>query len=57
MPVYMYPDLLEAVSPGLKKRMQGKSCFNFKQVDEPLLAELESLTLRGFARFQQEGLI
>jgi hypothetical protein len=37
--------------------MQGKSCFNFKQVDEALLAELGSLTRRGFARFQEEGLI
>ena len=34
MPVYMFPDLLEGISPALKKRMQGKSCFNFKQVDE-----------------------
>lgn len=57
MPVYMYPDLLAGISPALKKRMQGKSCFNFKQVDEALLAELEALTQQGFARFQQEGLI
>ena len=57
MPVYMYPDLLEGISPALKKRMQGKSCFNFKQVDETLLAELEGLARRSFTRFQQEGLI
>ena len=29
MPVYMHPELLEGISPPLKKRMQGKSCFNF----------------------------
>ena len=57
MPVYLYPDLLDGISPALKKRMQGKSCFNFKQVDETLLAELESLTGKGFSRFQQEGLV
>jgi hypothetical protein len=56
MPVYMFPDLLEGISPALKKRMQGKSCFNFKQVDETLLTELEALTRKGFARFQHEGL-
>jgi hypothetical protein len=28
--------------------MQGKSCFNFAKVDEPLLAELEALTKRGY---------
>src|SRR5258708_4121825 len=30
MPVYVCPDLLEAMSPEPKKRIQGKSCFNFK---------------------------
>jgi hypothetical protein len=57
MPVYMYPDLLEGISPALKKRMQGKSCFNFKQVDEALLKELEALARQGFVRFQQEGYV
>jgi hypothetical protein len=57
MPVYMYPDLLEGISPALKKRMQGKSCFNFKQADEALLRELEALARQGFARFQQEGFV
>ena len=57
MPVYMFPDLMEGVSPALKKRMQGKSCFNFKQVDEVLFSELEALTRQSFTRFQQEGLI
>lgn len=57
MPVYMYPDLLEGISPGLKKRMQGKSCFNFKQMDEALLGELEALVQAGFTRFQKEGLV
>ena len=30
--------------------MQGKSCFNFTRVDEDLLAELTSLTARGYER-------
>jgi hypothetical protein len=54
MPVYMHPELLEAISPGLKKRMQGKSCFNFKNVDEALFEELAELTKRGYERFKQE---
>jgi len=33
MPVYVNPALLSTVSPELKKRMQGKSCFNFKAAD------------------------
>jgi hypothetical protein len=32
MTVYASPDLLKAMSPELKKRMQGKSCFNFKKL-------------------------
>ena len=50
MPVYADPRLLNDVSPELKKRMQGKSCFNFTRVDEPLLEELTSLTGRGYER-------
>ena len=55
MPVYAFPDLLSTVSPELRKRMQGKSCFNFSRVDEGLLSELESLTGRGIERFRELG--
>jgi hypothetical protein len=45
MPLYMNPRLEKTVSARLKKRMQGKTCFNFKKVPEPeLMAELEQLT-------------
>jgi len=54
MPVYMYPDLLKGVSPELKKHMQGKSCFNFKQVEPVLFKELAELTRKGAERFQLE---
>lgn len=50
MPVYAEPSLLDDASPELRRRMQGKSCFNFTRVDEPLLAELESLTRRAYER-------
>ncbi|MGH9931274.1 MAG: hypothetical protein ACREA9_18865 [Pyrinomonadaceae bacterium] len=51
MPVYACPDLLAAISPELRRRMQGKSCFNFKSVDEKLFKELAKLTKAGFKRF------
>src|SRR5690349_10291022 len=51
MGVYARPDLLKCVSKALKARMQGKSCFNFTKVDEPLFAELEELTCRAFEAF------
>jgi hypothetical protein len=55
MPVYMYPDLLKGISPELKKHMQGKSCFNFKSVDEALFRELAQLTRKGYEKFMQEN--
>jgi len=51
MSVYASPDLLKGMSPELKKRMQGKSCFNFKEVDEKLFKELAQLTRAGAAQF------
>ena len=51
MSVYACPDLLKTMSPELKKRMQGKSCFNFKEVDEKLFKELAKLTKAGAAKF------
>jgi hypothetical protein len=53
MGVYARPDLLKDISKKLKARMQGKSCFNFTAVDEPLLAELEELTVRAFEAFHE----
>lgn len=53
MGVYARPDLLKGVSKKLRARMQGKSCFNFTSLDEPLFAELEELTVRGLKAFQK----
>jgi hypothetical protein len=50
MPVYVEPSLLEGVSPALRKRMQGKSCFNFTKVDDELFGELQELTRKGYGR-------
>lgn len=55
MPVYCSPELLRTLTPNLKKRMQGKSCFNFKNTDKELFAELKLLTKAGFERFKSDG--
>jgi hypothetical protein len=52
--VYAFPDLLNDISPELKKRMQGKSCFNFKAVDEELFKELASLTEASYKRCKEK---
>jgi hypothetical protein len=53
-PVYVDPTLLEGASSALKKRMQGKSCFNFAKVDSALFAEMDQLAARSFERFGQQ---
>lgn len=52
MPVYATPGLADTLSPELRKRMQGKACFNFRTVDERLLAELEELTAKTIPGFR-----
>ena len=57
MPVYVFPELLDEISEDLKKRMQGKSCFNFKLVDESFFTELEVITKRGFQKYENSDYI
>ena len=44
MPIYMNPTLMTSVTPELKKRMQGKACFNFNSIDAAQLKDLSALT-------------
>ena len=55
MPVYASAELSESVSPALAKRRQGKSCFNFTSIDEPLFAELEDLASKGIPGFRAQA--
>ncbi|MGD0224410.1 MAG: hypothetical protein ABSF71_18930 [Terriglobia bacterium] len=55
MPLYMNPTLTKTISPALKKRMQGKTCFNFKtQPDPGALSELKRLTAAGFREWAEK---
>jgi hypothetical protein len=55
-PVYTWPDLLDEISPTLRKRLQGsRTAFSFAVVDEPLFAELEALVERAFRRYDKAG--
>jgi hypothetical protein len=55
MGLYARPAILSGMSKELKARMQGKSCFNFKSIDNSLFTELENLTKRGFDAFRSAG--
>ena len=52
MPVYMNPAMQERIPPELKKRMQGKACFNFSEVDSALFRQLAALTAAGFEGYR-----
>jgi len=53
MPLYMNPALQKRVSPELKRRQQGKSCFNFTRCDAALFGELGVLTREGLEAFKK----
>ena len=57
MPVYVFPELLKNISPPLRKRMHGKSCFSFTTIDKSLFKELEQLTESGLQKIKAEGIL
>ena len=44
MSVYASPGVMTSMSPDLRRRMQGKACFNFTSVEEALFDELAQIT-------------
>jgi hypothetical protein len=54
LPIYARPSLLDEMSPALRRRMQGKACFNFTTVDEALLAELDELVERCYDAYTSD---
>lgn len=52
LPMHVHSELLDGISPELRKRKRGASLFAFTTVDETLLEELKSLTERSFAAYQ-----
>ncbi len=57
MPVYSYPELLKGIPAGLKRCMQGKSCFNFTSVEPKVIEQLAHLVEAGFQKFGEEKLL
>lgn len=55
--VYVCPDLVAGLTPGLRKRMQGKACFNFKTLSPAEVKELSKLTRDSVRRLAKAGQI
>ncbi len=57
MPIYYQPELLASISPDLRSRKQGKSCFNFSAVEPGLFKELSVLTKAGYNSYEEQGFV
>jgi hypothetical protein len=49
--------LIAKLSEPLRARMQGKTCFNFRTVDEALLQELQAVTAESLRGLRKAGFI
>jgi hypothetical protein len=48
LPMHEHPDLLDGISPTLRRHKTGASVFRFTDVDEALFTELEGVVDRGY---------
>jgi hypothetical protein len=48
LPMHAHPELLDELSPAVRKRKSGASLFTFSSVDDETIRELEQLLARGF---------
>ena len=55
MPVYTHPELMGRISDGLRRRLHGKSCFNFTRPEPELFEELRDLVAAGFSHYERLG--
>ena len=55
MPIYVFPEMRDTLSPALKKRLRGTSKFTFTELDAPLLKELAALTRKGYQGYKRGG--
>lgn len=54
LPMHGHPELLDGISPTLRKRKTGASVFRFERLDEALFAELEGVVARAFDAYMAE---
>jgi hypothetical protein len=52
MPIYINKALRDSLSESLKRRLQGKGCFNFTTVDARELRDLAAVTKKGIDGFK-----
>jgi len=53
LPMHEHPELLDGISPVLRKRKTGASVFRFTELDEAQAAELEGLLARAIDGYME----
>jgi hypothetical protein len=57
MPVYSNPELMGRISDPLRRRLHGKSAFNFTRPEPELFDELSALVQSGFDCYERLGYV
>lgn len=57
MPVYSHPELMGGISDRLRRRLHGKSCFNFVRPEPDLYDEVRALVVRGYEHYERLGYV
>lgn len=57
MTLMSQPALLDSVSSDLRRRMHGKTCFNFTTIENTLFRELARLAKAGYATCKEQGYV
>jgi hypothetical protein len=55
LPMHQHPELLDGLSPTLRKRKTGASLFTFTEIDDAQVDELAALVDRAWARYAGEN--
>ena len=55
LPMHRHPELLDGLSPELRKRKRGASLFAFARIDDAQVAELRALVARSFEVDEQDS--
>ncbi len=56
-PIYTHPEIKKDLPPRLVKLLSGKSCFHISNLDDELLADIDSTLRFGFAFYIKQNWI
>jgi hypothetical protein len=55
LPVYVAPEMKQAIAPELRALLKGKSCFHIKSLDARARSQVRSALAKGFRLYRERG--